>query len=59
VTRSGEAPDDNCQKCAVTSAAREAGGTAGEVPPDRGGLFRRKLPVKIFPESINDLWTIH
>jgi hypothetical protein len=26
---------------------------------DRVGLFRRKLAVKIFPESIDDLWTFH
>jgi hypothetical protein len=57
--RGGKAADHQRKEGAVASAVEQAGGTSGEVPADGAGLFRRKLVVKIFPESIDDIWTFH
>ena len=38
---------------------RPAVAAAGEVPIDGRGLFRRKLVIQIFPESEQDLLTVH
>jgi hypothetical protein len=32
---------------------------AGEVPIDGRGLFRRKLAIQIFPQSLRDVGTLH
>ena len=38
---------------------RPAVAAAGEVPIDGRGLFRRKLAVQIFPQSLRDVGTLH
>jgi hypothetical protein len=57
--RGAEAADDQGEEGAVALVAGQAAGTPGQVLADGVGLFRRKLAVKIFPESIDDLWTFH
>jgi len=43
----------------VTVVVRSAVAAAGEVPIDGRGLFRRKLAIQIFPQSLRDVGTLH
>jgi hypothetical protein len=47
------------QKRTIATAAGTAGRASGQVPTDGRGLFRRKLVVQIFPQSLDDLSTFH
>ena len=46
-------------ECAVAAASRMTGRAVGQMVSNRGGLFRRKLVIQIFPQSIEDLSTFH
>ena len=58
-TRVVEASDDQHEEGAVAAAAGPAVGTAGQMMIDGRGLFRRKLAIQIFPQSFDDLGTLH
>src|SRR6476660_2765275 len=54
-----EASNDQHEEGAVATTTRQTVGTACQMIIDGRGLFRRKLPVQIFPESFDDLGTLH
>jgi hypothetical protein len=54
-----EAANDQYQKCAIVVVVGTAPGTSGQMPFDGRGLFRRKLVIQIFPQSLDDLSTFH
>ncbi len=55
----GEGADDHQQERAVAAASRMTGRAVGQMVSNRRGLFRRKLVIQIFPQSIDDLSTFH
>jgi len=58
-TGSCETPHEHQEKSTITVVVRPAVAAAGEVPIDGRGLFRRKLAVQIFPQSLRDVGTLH
>jgi len=56
---SSETADHEDQERTMVTAAGTAGRASGQVPIDGRGLFRRKLVIQIFPQSLEDLSTFH
>ena len=55
----GKSTGDHQQERAVAAASRRTGPAPGQMLSNRRGLFRRKLVIQIFPQSIDDLSTFH
>ncbi len=49
-----QAADEEEQEGTITPMVTLAEGTGGEMAVERGRLFRRKLTIQIFPQSIGD-----
>ena len=58
-TRSSEASNEHNEEGSITAVVGLTVRAPGQVPADGRGLFRRKLAVKIFPQSPGDLGTFH
>ena len=54
-----EASNDQDEERAIAAVVGPAMGAAGKVPVDGRGLFRRKLAIQIFPQSLRDFDTLH
>jgi hypothetical protein len=55
----GETSHDEDEEGAIAAVVGAAVRAAGKMPVDGRGLFRRKLAVQIFPQSLRDLGTLH
>ena len=59
MTGTSEAANQQDEERAVTAIMWAAMRTAGKMPADGRGLFRRKLSIQIFPQSLDDFGTFH
>jgi hypothetical protein len=55
----GEASDDQNEESAIAAVVGPAVRAPGQMPVDGRGLFRHKLAIQIFPQSLRDLETLH
>ena len=55
----GETSHDEDEEGAIAAVVGAAVRAAGKMPVDGRGLFRRKLAIQIFPQSLYDFETLH
>ena len=55
----GETSDHQHEEGAIEAVLRATVRTPGQMPVDGRGLFRHKLAIQIFPQSLRDLETLH
>lgn len=55
----GETSHDHDEEGAIKAVVGPAMRTSGQMPVDGRGLFRHKLAIQIFPQSLRDFETLH
>lgn len=55
----GETSDHQDEEGAIEAVVRATVRAPGQMPVDGRGLFRHKLAIQIFPQSLRDFETLH
>lgn len=58
-TWAGETSHDHDEEGAIAAVVGPAMRASVQMPVDGRGLFRRKLAIQIFPQSLRDFETLH